>query len=262
MMFREEIPYEEMEVNYTKENWEIGFGLQAIDGLKPSQYLVELAEKQITDKISYEEVETSLKQYYEEGAKPEDNMEADFSSMRIAKILADKSFTFSPVTLLGYHQKLFSGIETFHYPVGELRKLNITKKEPILNGAGVAYTDYEMIKDTLTWDFEQEKGKDYRGKAKEDVAHEVMAFISNIWQIHPFREGNTRTMAVFAIKYLNTFGFELNNEPFKNHSRYFRDSLALANANRMNRTNKYLRMFTENTLLGGTHELVIKKDMD
>ena len=260
MMFREEIPYEEMKAKYTKENWEIGFGLQAIDGLKPSEYLVELAEKQITGKISYEEVETSLKQYYEEGSQPEDSMEADFSSMRIAEILADRSFTFSPVTLLGYHRKLFSGIETFHYPVGEFRKLNMTKKEPTLDGASVLYTDYGMIKDTLTWDFEQEKSKDYRGKAREEIAHEVMAFISSIWQIHPFREGNTRTIAVFAIKYLNTFGFLLNNEPFKNHSKYFRDSLALANADRMTRTDKYLRMFTENTLLGAMHELVILQD--
>jgi len=257
-MFREDIPYEEVEAQYTKENWEIGFGLQAIDALKPSKYLVELAEKQILGKISYEEVETSLKQYYEEGAKPEDNMEADFSSMRIAEILADQSFTFSPVTLLGYHRKLFSGIATFHYPVGEFRKLNMTKKEPALGGASVSYTDYGMIKDTLTWDFDQEKGKDYRGKTREEVAHEVMAFISSIWQVHPFREGNTRTIAVFAIKYLKTFGFELNNEPFKNHSKYFRDSLTLANADRMNRTDKYLRMFTENALLGGVHELVIK----
>ena len=257
-MFREEIPYEEMELQHTKENWEIGFGLQAIDGLKPSEYLVELAKKQITGEISYEEVEISLKHYYEEGAKPEDSMEADFSSMRIAEILADKSFTFSPVALLGYHRKLFSGIETFHCPVGEFRKLNITKKEPVLNGATVSYTDYEMIRDTLTWDFDQEKGKDYRGKTREETAHEVMEFISSIWQVHPFREGNTRTIAVFAIKYLHTFGFEINNEPFKNHSRYFRDALALANAGRMNRTGEYLRMFTENVLLGGTHELMIK----
>ena len=259
-MFREEIPYEEIQIKYTKENWEIGFGLQAIDGLKPSKYLVDLAGKQVTGKMSYEEVETNLKQYYEEGAQPEDNMEADFSSMRIAEILANQSFTFSPVTLLGYHRKLFSGIETFHHPVGEFRKLNITKKEPVLAGASVLYTDFGMIKDTLTWDFDQEKSKDYQGKAMEEIAHEVMSFISSIWQIHPFREGNTRTIAVFAIKYLNTFGFELNNEPFKNHSKYFRDSLALANANRMIRTEKYLRMFTENILLGGVNKLLIRRD--
>ena len=257
-MFGEEIPYEEVEPKFTKANWEIGFGLQAIDGLKPSDYLVKLAQKQVAGQITYEEVEINLKQYYEEGAKPDDSMEADFSSMRIAEILSDESFTFSPATLLSYHEWLFSGIREFHYPVGEFRKVNITKSEAVLDGETVQYTNYRALRSTLIWDFDQEKAKDYRGKAKEEIAHEVMAFISGIWQIHPFREGNTRTIAVFAIKYLNTFGFELNNEPFKNHAKFFRNALALANASRNKKTDKYLRMFTENAFLGGVHELVIK----
>ena len=258
MMFREEIPYVEVVPKYSKENWEIGFGLQAIDGLKPSEYLVELAQKQIAGVIGYEDVEAHLRAYYDNESIPKDNMEADFTSMRIAEILADESFTFSPITLLGIHKILFSGIETFHYPVGEFRKMNMTKKEPVLGGASVSYTSHSMIKETLAYDFEQEKQKSYHGKSKEDIAHEVMSFIAHVWQVHPFREGNTRTTAVFAIKYLHEFGFELDNEPFKNHSKFLRDALALANANRHKRTDSYLRMFTENTLLGGTHELVIR----
>jgi len=256
-LFREDIPYEEAQQQYTQENWEIGFGLQAIDGLKPSEYLVELAEKQTLGKLTYEEVEINLKRYYEENPVALPNLEADISSMRIAEILADPSFTFSPVMLLGIHRKLFSGIDTFQFPVGEFRTINMTKKEPVLNGATVAYTDYGMIKETLTWDFQQEKSKDYRGKSLEAIAHEVMSFISGVWQVHPFREGNTRTIAVFAIKYLRTFGFEINNEPFKNHSRFFRDALALANAGRLQQTDKYLRMFTENVLLNGNYDLKI-----
>jgi len=174
-MFREEIPYEALKPKYTKENWEIGFGLQAIDGLLPSKYLVELAQKQVAGKISYEAVETSLKQYYEAGAKPEDSMEADFSSMRIAEILAVDSFTFSPATLLGIHRKLFSKIATFNYPVGEFRKLNMTKKEPVLDGATVLYTDYEMIRDILIWEFDQDSPKiicwDKTGKKYEQFLH-------------------------------------------------------------------------------------------
>ena len=261
-MFREEIPYIEVVPKYTKENWEIGFGLQAIDGLKPSEYLVELAEKQIAGMIGYDDVETNLRDYYENQAETKDNMEADFSAMRIAEILADNSFTFSPITLLGYHKIIFSGIETFHYPVGEFRKTNMTKNEPILNGATVSYTNYQMIKPTLDYDFAQEKAKDYSGKSRVDIAHEVMQFISSIWQVHPFREGNTRTMSVFAIKYLREFGFELDNEPFKNHARYFRDSLAIANARPDIKKDIYLRMFTENAVLGGKNELVIKNNID
>lgn len=256
-MFREDIPYEEIQQKYTQENWEIGFGLQAIDGLKPSEYLVGLAEKQMLGKLTYEEVETNLKQYYEENPNALPNLEADISSMRIAELLADSSFTFSPATLLGIHGKLFSEIETFEFPVGEFRTTNITKKEPVLKGRTVAYTDYGMIKETLIWEFQQEKSKNYREKSLEEIAHEVMSFISAVWQVHPFREGNTRTIAVFAIKYLRTFGFKLNKKPFKNHSRFFRDALALANADRLRQTDEYLRIFTENTLLGGNHKLVI-----
>jgi len=256
-MFREEIPYEVINPEITKKYWEVGFGLQEIDGLKPSQYLLKLAKEQIEGKLSYEEIEVNLMHYYQDFSSSKSNMEADISAMRIAEILADESFTFSPAALLGYHKKIFSGIDTFKYPVGKFRNQNITKKEPVLNNQTVSYTDFEMIKDTLIWDFDQEKAKDYSGKSKEDIAHEVMNFISGIWQIHPFREGNTRTIAVFAIKYYKTFGFDLNNEPFKNHSRFFRDSLALANANQLMKTDKYLKMFTESIVLEKKHELII-----
>ena len=256
-MFREEIPYTEIEPNYTKENWEIGFGLQAIDGLKPSKYLVELAEKQIAGKISYEEVESSIGQYYKEDANI-DNMEADVTSMRISQILAMDGFNLSPVTLLNYHKFIFSGIREFHYPVGKFRTQNITKEEAVLNGDTVRYTDYPFLKDTLAYDLEQEQEKNYYGEKKADIAHSVMKFISGIWQIHPFREGNTRTIATFAIKYLRHLDFEVDNKPFQNHSKFFRDSLALANYHRNGKTDKYLKMFTENTLLNGSHKLEIE----
>jgi len=256
-MFREEIPYEKVEKKYCRSYWEIGFGLQKIDGQVPSQYLVSLADEQVQNGLPYEEIEEKLTDYYQ--AQPEKgNAETDFSSLRIAELLSDDSFSLSPATLLGIHKKLFSGIEDFRYPVGKFREYNITKKEPILSGETVSYTDHGMIRETLQWDFSEEKDKNYTRHTKEKKAHEVMNFISNIWQIHPFAEGNTRTIAVFAIKYLRQLGFEIDNEPFKNHSRFFRDSLALANYHKHGKTNEYLRMFTENTLLNGDHKLEIE----
>ena len=249
-------------LEYVK-NWQIGFGLQAIDGLKPPNYLLELAEKQVSGEMSYDEIEARLRLYYLKIAIT-DNMEADITSVRIAKILSSKKFKFSIEELKECHRKIFSNIETFIYPAGEFRTEYITKDECILNGNSVVYADPKKIYAELEHDFNQEasKSKSYCTKSREDVAHGIMSFVSDIWQIHPFREGNTRTSTVFAIKYLRSFGFALNNEPFKENSKYFRDSLALANAEWMNRTDKYLRMFTENTLLGGTHELVISKDID
>ena len=256
-MFGEEIPYEVEEKKYCKSHWEIGFGLQKIDGQTPSQYLVNLADEQLATGLSYEEIENQLTNYYEDG-KACGNMETDFSSLRIAEILSDDSFSLSPATLLGIHRDIFSGIKAFHYPVGQFREENITKKEPILNGDTVSYASHTMIKDTLVWDFDQEKNKNHVGKTKETIAHEVMAFISNIWQVHPFREGNTRTTAVFAIKYLRQLGFEIDNQPFKDHSDFFRHALVLANYHKTGKTNKYLKMFTENILLDGKNYLVIE----
>lgn len=277
-MFGEEVPYEEEQINecpdYRRANWSIGFGLQAIDGLEPSDYLLELAELHIAGMITFEEIEKKLAEYYQKatlrvgegsakyykaGAYQANSMEGDFSSLRITEILSTDGFTLSPATLLSYHRIIFSGIAEFHYPVGKFRTVNITKEESVLNGDTVSYTIHQNIRDALAWDFEQEKNNDYLNLEKAEAAHRAMKFISTIWQIHPFRDGNTRTMAVFAIKYLRHLGFEVDNEPFKNHSKFFRDALVLANYHRKGQTDKYLMMFTENALLKGKRDLRIER---
>ena len=259
-MFGEDVQYREEEANegqgYKRAIWSVGFGLQAVDGLVPSGYMVELAEAHVLGQKSYEEIESELNVFYGESGS-EETMEADYASLRIVEILSTDGFVFSPATLLGYHRLLFSDVESFGYPVGKFRDVNITKDEAVLNGETVIYGDFRMLKDTLMWDFEQEKDKDYTHMGKSDVVFEVMDFISDVWQIHPFRDGNTRTIAVFAIKYLRYLGFEVDNEPFKMHSKFFRDALVFANCHKEMRTDKYFRMFVENALLGAEHELVI-----
>ena len=280
-MFREEIPYIEENLNpcpdFRRSNWNIAFGLQAIDGKVPSDYLVRLSKKQIAGEITFEELELRLNLHYGKALVPrgtmmveevktsysidmkeEDSTEADYSSTRIAEILATESFALNPGTLLGYHEQIFSGIEAFHYPVGQIRKVNISKAEKVLNGDSVLYSNFGVIRQTLNWDFDQEKGYDYQCLERSEKAHCVMKFISSVWQIHPFRDGNTRTIATFAIKYLRYLGFEVDNKPFEHHSVFFRDALALANYHKEGKTEKYLTMFTENLLLGGKHELVIE----
>ena len=265
MNFDEDKPYHEVREQasyHTYQNlWDTSFGLQKTDNLEPSHYMRQLAEEHAAGRHDYQEVEQKLQQYYATDEADESTQEADFASLRIAEILSTDGFSFSPATLLSYHRRLFSGIETFRYPVGQFRTVNITKDEDVLGGDTVIYSDYRDIKDTLNWDFEQEKDFDYRGMSKADQAHHVMKFLSGIWQIHPFREGNTRTTAVLGIKYLRDLGFEVNNEPFKEHAKYFRDALVMANAKRNLATDIYLRRFTENLLLGGTNKLSIDEIM-
>lgn len=255
-------PYDlEKSPSYQKkrDDWETGFGLQATDNLRPSDYLVSLSEDNIKGAKSYQEIIDDLTTYYSEHQSGDRTMEADFSSVKIAEILASDAFTLSPATLMSYHQRLFTGIEEFRYPVGKARQENISKNEDVLGGISVVYSDFREIAATLSYDFNQEKAKDYSELRESEIVKEVTKFISGIWQIHPFREGNTRTTAVFTIKYFRSLGFEIDNEPFKKNAKYFRDALVLDNAPARISSKAFLNQFMENVLLSGKNELDSKQ---
>lgn len=247
-----------------QKNWNIAFGLQEVDNLKPSEYMVSLAEKNILGNITYQKVEEEIHNYYNIKTNKEINNEerqADEVSLRIVKILDDNAFTFSYLSLKQYHKKLFEniniGIDEKY--IGNFRDYNITKNEPILNGKTVQYADYSMIEETLKYDFEEEKNQKYISMSDEEKINRICIFTSNIWQVHPFGEGNTRTTALFIQKYLNSKGFNINNELFKDNSLYFRNSLVIANysniAEGIEEDKKYLKMFFENLLLNKNNKL-------
>ena len=209
--------------------WETAIGLQDVDGLKPSEYLLDTAKEHIEGNINIDEAKKRINSYYEQSNERnnEDNTEeADKVSVRIAEILSEKAFNFSPTEMLNIHKRLFTGI---YEQVGKYREYNFTKKEWILNDDTVTYSSYETIKETIEYDFNQEKNFSYKDLSLDDTISHLSRFISNIWQVHPFCEGNTRTTAVFLIKYLRTFGFNVNDEIFANNSWYFRNALVRAN---------------------------------
>ncbi|MEG2117099.1 MAG: Fic family protein, partial [Clostridia bacterium] len=238
--------------------WETAIGLQQVDGLTPSKYLIETAKEQIEGDITFQEAQARIHSYYK--AKPSQNVgemeteEADKVSAKIAEILADKSFTFSPIELQNIHKKLFDGIFSF---AGDIRDYNITKDEWVLGGDTVYYASFESIIPTLQYDFNEEKAFNYKGLSKQQSVEHIAKFISGIWQIHPFGEGNTRTTAVFAIKYLRTLGFNVNNKLFAEHSWYFRNALVRASYNNVNceaySSDIFLIEFFENLLIGAKH---------
>ena len=209
--------------------WETAIGLQDVDGLKPSEYLLDTAKEHIEGNINIDEAKKRINSYYEQSNERnnEDNTEeADKVSVRIAEILSEKAFNFSPTEMLNIHKRLFTGI---YEQVGKYREYNFTKKEWILNDDTVTYSSYEAIKETIEYDFNQEKNFSYKDLRLDDLISHLSRFISNIWQVHPFCEGNTRTAAVFLIKYLRTFGFNVKNEIFADNSWYFRNALVRAN---------------------------------
>ena len=240
--------------------WKTAIGLQDVDGLKPSAYLIETAKDHIEGKISITEADKRIHSYYEERKErneiEEDTKEADIVSVRIAKLLGEKTFQFSPVEWQNIHRKLFEGVVDH---AGRIRDYNITKKEWVLKGDTVMYASYDSILDTLDYDFSQERNFSYEGLTIEESVSHIAKFTSGIWQIHPFGEGNTRSMAVFIIRYLKTFGFTVSNETFAENSWYFRNALVRANyndwQNGVHATTKFLEMFFENLLMNAGHEL-------
>lgn len=233
--------------------WQTGFGLQKVDDLEPSPYMVDLARKQIEGQLNYEQVYHQITKYHEE--TDGSTREADIVSLRIVELLSRSGFKFAPTTLKAIHKELFFGVLPQGVPLGEYRSYNIRKDEPILGGDSVIYDDYRTIVASLSYDFDQESQFDYQGKSLEEMVGHLRRFISGIWQIHPFGEGNTRTVTVFLIKYLRTLGIEIDNSPFQENARYFRDALVLDNATVSKKNSSYLTYFFETLLLGRNHTL-------
>ncbi len=240
--------------------WKTAIGLQDVDGLKTSDYLIETAKEHIEGKISITEADKRIHSYYEERKDrneiEEDSKEADIVSVRIAKLLGEKTFQFSPVEWQNIHRRLFEGLFSH---AGKIRNYNITKKEWILKGDTVMYASFDSIRATLDYDFSQEKNFSYEGLTIDEAVRHIAKFTSGIWQIHPFGEGNTRSTAVFIIKYLKTFGFAVSNETFAENSWYFRNALVRANYNDLQNgvyaTTEFLELFFENLLMNAGHEL-------
>lgn len=245
-------------------NWNIAFGLQIVDNLYPSKYMISLAKENIEGKKSYDAVDNEIKKYYSDKKDEtinKDEQEADEVSLRIVKILNDPAFTFNFLTYKNYHRLLFEGIDIGIDKdlIGNFRNYNISKPEPILNGKSVQYADFNIIEETLKYDFDEEEQQKYSIMNEEERVARISKFTSHIWQVHPFGEGNTRTTAVFIQKYLISKGFEINNELFKDNSLYFRNALVRANYSSIQlgveEDISFLIKFFENLLLNKQNEL-------
>lgn len=242
------------------EIWETAIGLQQVDGLKPSQYLIHTAKSHIEGDITFEDVKNQLSSYYQEKPaktdKEKNELEADIVSVRIAEILSEKAFSLSFVEFISIHKRLFDGLFDF---AGTIRNYNIEKKEWILDGKSVTYGNYFNIKEYIEYDLQEEKKFSYKGLNQEEILNHIAEFTSRIWQIHAFGEGNTRTVAVFLIKYLRTLGFDIDNTLFSENSWYFRNSLVRANydnyTNNIYATNVFLIKFLQNLLFNGKNIL-------
>ena len=239
--------------------WQTAIGLQDVDGLKPSHYLINTAIKNIEGEITIETAENWVSQYYQQNPISDDEdrtEEADKVAVRIARLLSEPAFSFNAQQYLSIHKYLFNDI----FPhAGKIRTFNITKKEWVLNGDTISYGSALELKETLEYDLAQERQFSYKGISIDEAIDHLAFFIARLWQIHVFEEGNTRTTAVFFIKYLKTLGFQVSSDNFAENSWYFRNALVRANYNNITEgiyeTAKYLVLFIRNLLLNENHVL-------
>ena len=240
-------------------NWMTAIGLQDVDGLTPSNYMLEIVRRNIEGEITIDEVSQLVDEYYttQEGLKQEARtLEADKVSVRIAQLLSHQTFGLGSNYLALIHRTLFEGIYKF---AGIYRDYNISKKELVLKGESVRYEHAPLILPTLKYEFEQEENFSYDNLTMDEMVKHISRFIANIWQVHPFGEGNTRTTAVFTIQYLKHLGFKVTNEVFADNSKYFRNALVRANYSNIQygikETTEYLERFFRNLLMGEKNEL-------
>ncbi len=251
-----------MENDYSKKYiLETGIGLQDVDRLKNSSYFVKESERYLKGEISLDELDNIIASYYESKPTTEDRSEeADKISIRIARLIGEDSFTFTVGQLLTIHKRLFDGV--LKHP-GQLRTYNFSKKEWVLDGASVIYGDFRDLEMTLQYDFKTEKQFDYSRLSIDEAIVHLAVFIANLWQIHAFEEGNTRTTAVFAIKYLRSLGFDVTNDTFAKNAWYFRNALVRANYTNIQKgvyqDRSYLIKFLRNLLLNENNRLENKE---
>lgn len=240
--------------------WQTAIGLQAVDGLKTSDYLKDTACRHIEGDITIDEARELIKSYYLSKSKrelEEDEMrEADTVAANITKILSTRTLDFSTNGYVSLHRRIFDGVFKF---AGRIRDYDITKREWVLDGDTVNYLNWEDLRRAIDYDIEQERNFSYAGLSSDEIIKHITRFVSNIWQIHAFGEGNTRTTAVFTIQYLRSIGFDVSNNLFANHSWYFRNALVRANYKNVQKgidyTPVYLERFFRNLLLGEGWEL-------
>ena len=241
--------------------WATGIGLQAVDGLEVSAYLDQAARDNIEGRITLDEVRQRVDAYYQvrhvQGQHQRDtHEEADRVATRIAQVLCEGGFSWSPASYIGVHERLFADI--FDH-AGQLRPYNISKREWVLNGASVVYAPYTQLRATLDYDLAAERDFDYRSLTPAQTRRHLAQFVAQLWQIHPFAEGNTRTTAVWLILYLRRLGFAVDNTPFACHAWYFRNALVRANysalAEGIHPNLDFLDRFFDNLLFGAQHEL-------
>ena len=210
--------------------WAAALGLQATDGLRTSYEMRRTARQYIEGRLTIDEVRQHINEYYKSNppatTDKEKEQEADKVACNIADVLFNKQLDFSTDGYLNLHRQIFDGV---YDHAGQLRATDIVKSEWVLEKDTVFYLHWEELRMALDSNFQFERNQHYDELNKEDLLEWIAFFTAGIWHIHPFNEGNTRTIAVFSILLLRPLGYDIHTDVFADHSWYFRNAMVRAN---------------------------------
>jgi cell filamentation protein len=158
-----------------------------------------------------------------------DTVESNITSVKLVqadkleKIFRDNGFTFNGLKAL--HRYLF---EDIYYWAGCPRRIDIEKPERVLNGLSVQYSHHKNIAKDIEQCIEALNRIQWNTLDLDGKAHKFTRLIAALWQVHPFREGNTRTVITFACEYAKQHGFPMDKSLLAEHPKYVRESLVMA----------------------------------
>ena len=154
-----------------------------------------------------------------------DNYETTLSRIAIVELLKKPIDIKSTKDIFEIHERLFKEIYSW---AGKARTINIYKTEPVLNGLSVNYSDHTCINKDLNKIQKEIESFDWQSSSKKEMLAKIVRIISGIWQVHAFREGNTRTVCLFLYFFIKKYNLKFNVDFIGEHSKYFRNALVLA----------------------------------
>jgi cell filamentation protein len=181
-----------------------------------------------TDPYLYEGTEILKNKFNIKDSEVLNEMEAEYASLRLAQIAETPLIgVYDAEHIRKMHEFIFQDIFDW---AGTYRTIDIIKHEPVLGGLSIEYAEYDKIDTALDNEIQNMKAIQWLEYSIDEQAYLFSLHLSRIWRVHPFREGNTRTITHFCCQYADSIGMNIDRSIFENNARYFRSALVAASA--------------------------------
>lgn len=179
----------------------------------------------MTDPYLYDDVPVLRNTLAVKDEKALDLIEAEQSRVNMMLLYEQGFYDFTLEGLQAIHRFLFGDIYDW---AGSFRIINIEKREKLLAGRSVWYSNDEAITDDLTAVFLDIQRQDWKALSRQAFVSAVSKYFARIWRIHPFREGNTRTVVMMLTFFVEHYGYYMDQNLLAENAGYVRDSFVMA----------------------------------